>query len=308
MGACAAQVSFTNGTWSARQIWSNGLASHWMTPVCHHGYLYGHFGASGFAPFKCISMETGAERWSIDGFGRSGTLLVNDHIVALTEDGMLVLVQPTPEAYVELGRFQAVTGKCWNSPAVCDGRVYVRSTSLAACYDLSTSKLKLERPRLLDGGGLELTITTANGSPLSTNRLPGIGVLATSSLEVPVAQWTKLTNALVLTNGSVHVAPLDTTSAGWQFFSAMEAAPRFLAVATVGGGKLQLRLRGVDGAAVDPSRLPNIELRANANPASPLTDWVRLTDPLQWNDGTLWFEEPIEPPPSQRFFRAEEQP
>ena len=225
MGSCAAQVSFTNGIWSARQIWSSDLASVWMTPVCHNGYLYGHFGSSSFSPFKCISMETGEEMWSIDGFGRGGTLLVNDHLVALTENGTLVLVQPTPEAYTELGRFQAVTGQCWNSPAVCDGRLYVRSTSQVACYDLSVPDLKLERPRLLDGGGLELTITTANGSPLNTNRLPGIGVLATTTLDAAFALWTKLTNGLVLTNGSIRVAPLDTTVVGREFFRVMEAAP-----------------------------------------------------------------------------------
>jgi len=226
MGSCAAEVSFTNGLWGARQLWSSDLASVWMTPVCHNGYLYGHFGSSKFSPFKCISMETGEEMWSIGGFGCGGTLLVNDHLVALTEDGTLVLVQPTPEAYLELGRFQAVTGKCWNSPAVCDGRVYVRSTSQAACYDLSIPELKLECPRLLDGSGLELTVTTANGSPLSTNRLSGIGLVATTNMDVPLAQWTKLTNALVLTNGSVRVAPLDTTAAGCQFFRVMEAAPQ----------------------------------------------------------------------------------
>ena len=223
MGSCAAQVIFTNGTWSARQMWSSDLASTWMTPVCHNGYLYGHFGSSSFSPFKCISMGTGAEMWSHDGFGRGGTLLVNDHIVALTEDGMLVLVQPTPDAYVERGRFQAVNGKCWNSPAVCAGRVYARSTSQAACYDLSTPKLKLETPRLIAGSNLELTITTANGSPLSTERLPGIGVLGTTNVDVPVDQWTKLTNAMAFTNGSVRVAPLDPKATGRQFFRVVEA-------------------------------------------------------------------------------------
>jgi hypothetical protein len=122
MGSCAAQVSFTNGLWSARQLWSSELSSSWMTPVCYDGYAYGQFGSSSSAPFKCISMQTGAEMWSQDGFGRGGALLVNGHLVALTEDGALVLMQPTPTAYIERGRFQAVNGKCWNSPAVCDGR------------------------------------------------------------------------------------------------------------------------------------------------------------------------------------------
>jgi outer membrane protein assembly factor BamB len=222
MGAVAAQVSLTNGAWSVRQLWSSGLESLWMTPVCHDGYLYGHFGSSTFAAFKCVSLDTGVELWSIDGFGRGGTVLVNNHLIALNEDGTLVLAQPTPEAYVELGRFQAVTGKCWNTPAVCDGRVYVRSTSQAACYDFSMPELKLDCPSLFGAGSLELTITTADGSPLDTNRLSGIAVLVTTNLAAQPAQWTKLTNALLHTNDSFRVGPLDRTAAALQFFRVVE--------------------------------------------------------------------------------------
>jgi outer membrane protein assembly factor BamB len=222
MGAVVAQVSFTKGAWSVRQLWSNGLASLWMTPVCHDGYLYGHFGSSTYAAFKCVSLDTGAEMWSIDGFGRGGTVLVNNYLVALNEDGTLVLAQPTPEAYVELGRFQAVTGKCWNTPAVCDGRVYVRSTSQAACYDFSVPELKLECPRLSGAGSLELTVATADASPLDTNRLPGMAVMITTNLALQSAQWTKLTNALFLTNNSVRVGLLDRTTAPLQFFRVVE--------------------------------------------------------------------------------------
>jgi outer membrane protein assembly factor BamB len=222
MGAVAAQVSLTNGAWSVRQLWSNDLASLWMTPICHDGYLYGHFGSSTFAAFKCVSLETGEEMWSIDGFGRGGTVLVNNHLVALNEDGTLVLAQPTPEAYVELGRFQAVAGKCWNTPALCDGRVYVRSTSQAACYDFSMPELKLECPRLSDANSLEMRVTTTDASPLDTNRLSSIAVLATTNLATPLAGWTKLTNALLYTNDSIRVGPLDRTAAPLQFYRVVE--------------------------------------------------------------------------------------
>ncbi len=149
-------------------------------------------------------------------------MLVNSSVVALTEAGILVLIRPTPDGYVELGRFQAVTGKCWNCPAVCDGRVYVRSTSQAACYDLSISELRLSCSGLVKGTGLEMTVSTANGRPLDSNRLARIQVLATKDLDAPVGQWTKLTNELVLTNGWVRVAPVDTSAAGQQFFRVAE--------------------------------------------------------------------------------------
>ncbi len=225
MGSCAAQISLSNGTWSAAPLWSNSLESIWMTPVCHNGYLYGQFGSSTFATFKCVALDTGAEMWSAAGFGRGGTVMANGHLLALTENGVLVLIEPTPAAYVELGRFQAVTGKCWNSAAVCDGRVYLRSTSQAAAYDLSIPQLKLDSPRFLDATSLELTVTTANGAPLSPERLATMAVITAGNAALPANEWKQLTNALVLTNGTARLGPLDTTTTVRQFYRVMEITP-----------------------------------------------------------------------------------
>ena len=58
-------------------------------------------------------------------------------MVALTDDGQLVVVKATPQAYEEVVRAKVLTGKCWTTPALSDGRLYVRSTREAACLDLS---------------------------------------------------------------------------------------------------------------------------------------------------------------------------
>jgi hypothetical protein len=44
-------------------------------------------------------------------------------------------VEATPESYKEIARAKAVNGKCWSTPALSDGRIYVRSTTEAACLD-----------------------------------------------------------------------------------------------------------------------------------------------------------------------------
>jgi hypothetical protein len=46
-------------------------------------------------------------------------------------------VEPTPDAYKELARVKAVDGKCWSTPAVSNGRVFIRSTQEGACFQLS---------------------------------------------------------------------------------------------------------------------------------------------------------------------------
>jgi outer membrane protein assembly factor BamB len=223
MGSVALQVTRTNNLWATKQLWwTNNPASHWMTPVCHEGFLYGHFGIQTFdsvrAQFKCIELRTGIVKWSVNDFGRGATVLVNKHLVALTERGQLVLIKPDPDAYTEVARCLAIpnyhgdTNKCWNGPAVCDGRLFVRSTYGVACFDFSLQALKLDPPRLVGPDHLQLTFRTVNGAPLDSNRLAGLEVRASSNLAAAVSEWPRLTNDLVLSNGVAVMNSLNATS------------------------------------------------------------------------------------------------
>ena len=235
MGSMVTRAAVSNGTWSATRLWfTNNPAMHWMTPVVRDGFLYGQFGIQSFdsanAQLKCVEMRTGIVKWSVNGFGRCATLLVNDHLVSLTERGAVVLVRPTTNAYTELARFTAVPGyhdytnKCWNAPAFSDGRLFVRSTSFVALFDLSVPDLKLDPPRVLGPDAIDLSIRTLNGAPVSSNRLSSIEVRAATNLSLAVSQWNRLTNSLVLTGGVVR---LTNSGSGLpqQFFIVNEPQP-----------------------------------------------------------------------------------
>jgi hypothetical protein len=202
-----------------------------MTPVCYQGFLYGQFGSQQFdsvnAQLKCVDMRTGTERWSVDGFGRGGTVLVDQHIVSLTERGQLVLVKADPSAYTELGRFTAIpawhpnTNKCWNVPAVAAGRFYLRSTSYAACFDLGLPDLKLDPPQRITSEQFRLTIRTVNGTPLSALRLAGLEVQASAELPPAVPTWMTLTNRPEFADGVLRV-DVDRTDGPRRFFRVSE--------------------------------------------------------------------------------------
>ena len=64
-------------------------------------------------------------------------VLVDGSLVALQENGELVLAAATPRAYHELARTKALQGKCWNNVAVAKGRIYARSTKEGVCLDVS---------------------------------------------------------------------------------------------------------------------------------------------------------------------------
>jgi outer membrane protein assembly factor BamB len=221
-GSAAFEIQYTNATHLPRLLWSSTAhGSHWSTPVCYQGCLFGQFTPdSADAQLRCLDLRTGALKWATNSFGRGSVLLVDDHLLVITERGDLVLAEPDPNSYTEVTRFLAMpdfhtdTNKCWNAPAVSDGKVYVRSTSYAAAFDLSVPSvpdLQLDLPQLVPPDKLQLTIRTANGTPVDSNRVPVMELLANSDLAGLLAQWTKLTNTLTLTNGVVRVTDVDAT-------------------------------------------------------------------------------------------------
>ncbi|MEE8467396.1 MAG: PQQ-binding-like beta-propeller repeat protein [Planctomycetota bacterium] len=141
VGAGAFRISKKDDGFQATGLWRerNGLMNHWSTPVCKDGFLYGMFGFKdyGDGPLQCVDMRTGEVRWSKDGFGPGNCILVGSDLVALGDAGQVVLVEAAPEEYRELARAQVLDGKCWSTPVFSAGRLYVRSTSQAACLDLT---------------------------------------------------------------------------------------------------------------------------------------------------------------------------
>jgi len=45
-------------------------------------------------------------------------MLVDELILVMAEDGDVALVEATPEAFRELGRFEVLGDKTWNNPAL----------------------------------------------------------------------------------------------------------------------------------------------------------------------------------------------
>jgi len=69
--------------------------------------------------------------------GSGQLLLAGGFLLVLGEDGILALVEATPAGYTERARFPALQGKCWNHPAIANGKILLRNSSEMACYDLA---------------------------------------------------------------------------------------------------------------------------------------------------------------------------
>jgi trimeric autotransporter adhesin len=82
--------------------------------------------------------------------------------------------------------------------------------------------LRLEFTELF-GEGRQLILRNVDGTPISSNRLSNLGVLAATNLS-PQSVWMSISNSLELTNGVVHVRELELTN-GLRFFRGVETRP-----------------------------------------------------------------------------------
>lgn len=141
VGAGAVKISKEGTSFKATEVYrmpgNQPLANHWSTPILKDGHLYGmfQFKEYGKGPVKCVELATGAVKWSQEGFGPGHVVLVGNEVVALSDAGEIVRFAASPTEYREISRQKVLTGKCWTTPTVAGGRLFVRSTREAACLE-----------------------------------------------------------------------------------------------------------------------------------------------------------------------------
>jgi outer membrane protein assembly factor BamB len=103
-------------------------------------YLYG----SGGQTLVCADFKTGKIKWSERSTAPGAVCYADGRLYLHGENGAVALVETTPEAYRERGRFTPPNPpkranpweKAWAYPVIADGRLYVRDTDCLWCYDI----------------------------------------------------------------------------------------------------------------------------------------------------------------------------
>ena len=134
VGSKAYRVSDDGRRRSAPRSSGRARASSRSSRTCssHDGFVYG----LDDGVLTCLDPATGERRWKGGRHGHGQLLLVAGLLLVQTEEGELVLVDPSPEAYRELTRFPALDGKTWNPPALAGSLLLVRNDREAAAYEL----------------------------------------------------------------------------------------------------------------------------------------------------------------------------
>ncbi len=102
-------------------------------------FLYGTTGQS----LLCAEFATGNVKWAEHALGAASFCYADGRLYLHGENGDVALVEATPQAYREKGRFTPPDqpnhgrSKAWAYPVVANGRLYIRELDSLWCYDVS---------------------------------------------------------------------------------------------------------------------------------------------------------------------------
>ncbi|MEX2175466.1 MAG: PQQ-binding-like beta-propeller repeat protein [Pirellulaceae bacterium] len=117
---------------------TTGLPTAIGGSVLIDGHLYG----TNSQALLCIEFATGKIKWSERGIGAASLCAAEGLLYLHGEDGRVALVEASPEAYREKGRFTPPDApdrgrsKAWAYPVIAGGKLYVRDRGSLWCYDI----------------------------------------------------------------------------------------------------------------------------------------------------------------------------
>lgn len=129
--------------------WKSDTSVHFNAGVIFEDRLYVFHGRAGKneGELRCVDWKSGATIWKQSGLG-TGSLIgaPNRKLIGLSEKGELLTAEADPSGFKAHSRVQVLGGKCWSTPALANGRIYVRNEKgEIVCLDVSSEK----KPKLV---------------------------------------------------------------------------------------------------------------------------------------------------------------
>ncbi|MBI3466836.1 MAG: PQQ-like beta-propeller repeat protein [Planctomycetes bacterium] len=138
-GGGVVELKVNQGEVTAEEVYFKQKVPHSIGgSVLLNGYLYGTTSQA----MVCVDFSTGELKWEERGIGAGAVCFADNRLyVHGEENGDVALVEATPEAYREHGRFTPPgepqgKGKAWTYPVLANGKLYVREQGFVWCYDV----------------------------------------------------------------------------------------------------------------------------------------------------------------------------
>lgn len=132
-----------NGGVKAQEVYfSRRMQNHHGGIILYDGCLYGANGGNGGGALICLDFKTGKVLWDQreeDRAPKGSIALADGRLYYRTENGTMLLIEPSSREYLERGRFQQPDrsgAPAWAHPVIANGKLYVRDQGVLLCYDV----------------------------------------------------------------------------------------------------------------------------------------------------------------------------
>lgn len=144
-GGVARLAKGGNGEFTAEEAWfSKNMENHHGGVILHEGALFGANGGNGGGYLACLDFKSGEVLWNEKDsdkrrVSKGSVAFADGRIYYRTEEGPVVLIEPSRKEYLERGRFtqpERTDKPAWAHPVVANGKLYIRDQDTLFCYDV----------------------------------------------------------------------------------------------------------------------------------------------------------------------------
>lgn len=114
------------------------MRNHHSSSILIGDYLYGFSGTI----LTAMRFDTGDVAWRDRSVGKGSLVYADGNLYALSENGVVGLIEATPTGYHEKGRFRIPQDSLptWTHPVIAGGRLYLRDQDTIYAYDVREKK------------------------------------------------------------------------------------------------------------------------------------------------------------------------
>jgi outer membrane protein assembly factor BamB len=132
---------------NAEEVWfSKSMENHHGGVILYDNALFGANGGNGGGYLACLDFKTGEVLWNEKDSDKrrvtKGSVAFADgRIYYRTEEGPIVLIEPSRKEYLERGRFnqsERTDKPAWAHPVIANGKLYIRDQDTLFCYDVKS--------------------------------------------------------------------------------------------------------------------------------------------------------------------------
>jgi len=124
---------------TAQEVYfTKDMRNHHSSSILIGDHLYGFSGGI----LTAMRFDTGEVAWKDRSVGKGSIVYADGNIYALSENGVVGLVEASPEGYKEKGRFRIPQDNLptWAHPVVAGGKLFLRDQDTIYAYDVREKK------------------------------------------------------------------------------------------------------------------------------------------------------------------------